>query len=128
LDDGRRIFVTGFVDDVRPYLQRATVVTSPLRFGAGMKNKLQAGLAMQKAMVVSSVTCEGFGDIVDGQHALIADDPGDFAAAVCSLLEDPARRHELGRRGSELIRSRYTWEAASGVLVDTLRRTPPARP
>ncbi|MGH2898858.1 MAG: glycosyltransferase family 4 protein, partial [Solirubrobacteraceae bacterium] len=60
LHDGRRIHVTGLVDDVRPYLARATLVVSPLRFGTGMKNKLQAGLAMGKAMVVSPVTCEGF--------------------------------------------------------------------
>ena len=127
LHDGKRIFVTGFVDDVRPYLQRATVVTSPVRVGTGMKNKLQAGLAMEKAMVVSSITCEGFGDVKDGQHVLIANDAGDFAAAVCSLLEDPARRRALGRRGRELIRTHYTWEAASKVMVDELRRTPPVR-
>lgn len=128
LHDGERVCVTGFVDDVRPYLRRATLVVSPVRFGAGMKNKLQAALAMEKAMVASSVTCEGFADVVDGEHVRIADEPEAFAEAVCSLLEDPERRRSMALRGSALIRSRYTWQAATEALLATLRRTPPAHP
>ncbi len=114
--------VTGFVEDVRPYLARAGVVVSPLRFGAGMKNKLQAGLAMEKAMVVSSVTCEGFDDLLPGTHACVADDPDGFAARVVELLEDPARRRALGTAGAELIRSSYSWDAADAALWRALAR------
>jgi glycosyltransferase involved in cell wall biosynthesis len=118
LADGDSVVVTGFVDDVRPYLKRAAVVVSPLRFGAGMKNKLQAGLAMEKAMVASRVTCEGFDDLVPERHALIADSAPDFAARICELLEHPERRRALGAAGRALIRERYAWPAA----VDALRR------
>ena len=119
--DGERVLVTGFVDDVRPYLARATVVASPLRFGAGMKNKLQAGLAMGKAMVASPITCEGFDRLEPGVHACVADGAEQFAQAILALLADPARRRALGVAGRELIRSHYGWDAAADVLWESLR-------
>lgn len=121
MQDGRRVVVTGFVPDVRPYLARATVIVSPLRFGTGMKNKLQAGLAMGRAMVASHVTCEGFDFLQDGVHALVADGPADIARAALALLDDPARRRALGAAGRELIRTHYGWDAAAGVLWENLR-------
>ncbi len=123
-DSDDRVVATGFVDDVRPYLRRAAVVVSALRFGTGMKNKLQAGLAMEKAMVVSSVTAEGFDGLEAGRHALIADDPADFANAVCALLDDPPRRARMGAAGRELIREHFSWSAATEVLWDALEACP----
>ena len=70
-----------------------------LRFGAGRKNKLQVGLAMRRAMVVSSVTAEGFDELVPGGDAIIADAPQDFADQVCDLIDDPERRRRLGAAG-----------------------------
>ena len=124
LHDGKRINVTGFVDDVRPHLARATVVVSPLRFGTGMKNKLQAGLAMGKAMVATPTTCEGFDRLEPGVHALVADGAEPFARAVVELLADPERRRRLGAAGRELIRTHYGWETATGVLWANLRHLP----
>jgi len=121
LQDGRRVIVTGFVPDVRPHLARATVIVSPLRFGSGMKNKLQAGLAMGKAMVASPVTCEGFDRLEPGIHALVADGAQDIARAALSLLDDPARRRALGAAGRLLIRTHYSWDAAVAVLWENLR-------
>jgi len=128
LQDGRRVIVTGFVPDVRPYLARATVIVSPLRFGTGMKNKLQAGLAMGKAMVASRVTCEGFDRLEPGIHALVADGAQELARASLALLDDPARRRALGAAGRLLIRTHYGWDAAATVLWENLRHLAPAAP
>jgi glycosyltransferase involved in cell wall biosynthesis len=124
LHDGRRIHVTGFVDDVRPYLARATVVVSPLRFGAGMKNKLQAGLAMGKAMVASPITCEGFDLLEPGVHALVTDGAEATARATLELLGDPERRRALGAAGRALIVEHYSWDTAGAVLWANLRHLP----
>ena len=121
LQDGRRVIVTGFVPDVRPHLARATVVVYPLRFGAGMKNKLQAPLAMKKAVVASRVTCEGFDRLEPGTHALVADGAQEIARAALALLNDPARRRALGGAGAELVRTHYSWDAAAAALWENLR-------
>jgi glycosyltransferase involved in cell wall biosynthesis len=124
LHDGRRIFVTGFVDDVRPYLARSTIVVSPLRFGAGMKNKLQAGLAMGKAMIASPITCEGFDRLEPGVHAVVTNGAAPIARAALELLADPARRQALGAAGRELIRAHYSWDTAGAALWANLRQLP----
>jgi glycosyltransferase involved in cell wall biosynthesis len=124
LRGGERVVVTGFVDDVRPYLRRAALVASPVRFGAGMKNKLQSALAMEKAVVASTVTREGFDELVPGVHALVSDSDDDIAAAITALLDDPARRRALGRAGRELIRTHFSWDAAREALWRAILRCP----
>jgi glycosyltransferase involved in cell wall biosynthesis len=119
-----RVVVTGFVDDIRPYLKRATIVVSALRVGTGMKNKLQAGLAMGKAMVVSTVTCEGFDELEPGRHALVADEPEEFASHVCALLEDPERRARMGEAGLRLVRENYSWDIAVEALWGAIDASP----
>jgi glycosyltransferase involved in cell wall biosynthesis len=90
-----------------------------------MKNKLQAALAMEKAMVASTVTREGFDELVPGRHALVADTDEEIAAAIVALLGDPARRSALGRAGRELIRAHFSWAAANDALWRALATCAP---
>jgi glycosyltransferase involved in cell wall biosynthesis len=53
------VTVTGFVDDVRPYLEDATVFAAPLRFGAGIQNKVLEALAMEIPVVASPLAADG---------------------------------------------------------------------
>jgi glycosyltransferase involved in cell wall biosynthesis len=112
---GGGVFHTGRVDDIRPYLAKASVVVVPLRIGSGTRLKVLEALAMAKPVVSTTVGCEGI-DVSHGEHLLIADDPADFAAAVTSLLEDPAEAASLGRRGRALVESRYGWERSVAEL------------
>ena len=63
---------------------------------------------MGKVVVSTSVGCEGLG-VTPGQDIVIADTPEAFAAAVCRLLEDPARRRALGEAARKLVTDRYDW-------------------
>ena len=53
------IIVTGFVDDVRPYVARASVVIAPFVSGTGIKNKVLEGMAMGKPVVTTSIGARG---------------------------------------------------------------------
>lgn len=53
------VTVTGFVDDVRPYLERASVFAAPLRYGAGIQNKVLEALAMEVPVVATPLAAEG---------------------------------------------------------------------
>jgi polysaccharide biosynthesis protein PslH len=48
------ITVTGVVDDIRPFLQRATISVAPLQYGAGIQNKVLEALACATPVVTSS--------------------------------------------------------------------------
>jgi glycosyltransferase involved in cell wall biosynthesis len=104
------VVVTGTVPDVRPYAQKAAVFVVPLRMGGGTRLKVLEGLSMEKAVVSTSVGCEGI-DVVHGEHLLVADEPQAFADAVLKLSNDRKLAAKLGRQGRALMERKYKWEA-----------------
>lgn len=114
--------VVGHVPEVQPELDRADVSIVPIRVGAGTRLKVVEALANHLPMVTTTVGCEGI-DVIDGVHALIADDSEDFAIACARLLEDGSLRQSLADRGAELFASSYDWTAIEerlAVLVGDL--------
>ena len=103
------VVVTGQVRDVRPYISAAAVYIIPLRMGGGTRLKVLEAMAMGKAIVSTSLGCEGF-DLSSGQELVVADAPVEFASAVLSLLRDPACRQQLGEAARKLAISRYDWQ------------------
>lgn len=102
------VALTGQVEDVRPYLAAAAVVVIPLRMGGGTRLKVLEAMAMGKAIVSTSLGCEGF-DLSSGRELVVADAAAEFAAAVCSLLGEPARRQQLGEAARQFA-TQYDWQ------------------
>lgn len=116
-----RVIVTGYVDDVRPFIRRASVYVVPLRMGSGTRLKVLEAMAMKKPIVTTTIGCEGI-DVVHGESALIADDPQAFAHAVIELLHRADLRQTLTRNGYDLVRSAYEWSII-GEQVETVYQT-----
>ena len=110
------IIVTGWVEDVRPYIVGAGVYVVPLRMGGGTRLKVLEAMAMGTAVVSTQVGCEGF-EVTSGQELLIADSPATFAAAVLDLLRSPAQRDALGSAARTFARL-YDWP----LIVPRLER------
>ena len=110
------VIFTGSVDDVRPWVRRAAVSIVPLRIGGGSRLKILEALAMKKAVVSTTLGAEGL-DLKSGEHLLIADTPGEFAAAVAGLLADRARRRQLGEAGYRQVIRKYRWEELGSVQL-----------
>jgi glycosyltransferase involved in cell wall biosynthesis len=115
------IHVTGSVDDVRPYLATADVFVCPLRYGAGIKNKLLAAMAMGKAIVATPLSLEGI-DARPEEEVLVADGVQDFGRQIARLLSDKELSRRLGTAGRKLVRERYSWNARGKELESRLRR------
>jgi glycosyltransferase involved in cell wall biosynthesis len=109
---------TGEVLDIRPYLRRAAVVVVPIRMGGGTRLKVLEGLAMGKAMVSTSIGCEGI-SVRDREHLLIADGAQAFASSIIELFESPNFGLALGAAGRSLIETDYSWQLA-GERLDLL--------
>jgi glycosyltransferase involved in cell wall biosynthesis len=92
---GDAVRVPGFVADLGPLLDAATVVVAPLRQGGGMRVKVIEALAAGKAVVGTTRAFEGT-DAVAERFARVADDDDGFAAAVTDLLDHPIARRALG--------------------------------
>lgn len=121
-----QVVVTGYVDDIRPLVRRASVYVVPLRVGGGTRLKVLDAMSMGKALVSTSVGCEGL-DVTAGEHLLIADDPGAFAEATVSLLADDRRRRALGHAARALVEETYAWPVVGRRLFDAYRQAAEAR-
>jgi glycosyltransferase involved in cell wall biosynthesis len=100
--------ITGFVEDVRPYVDRASICIVPLRMGGGTRLKVLEAMAMEKPVVTTSVGCEGI-HVVDRESALIADNPELFAASAVELMRDHDLYRTLVENGGDLVREFYEW-------------------
>jgi glycosyltransferase involved in cell wall biosynthesis len=110
-----RVTITGWVEDMRPWFDRASVVVVPLRSGGGTRLKLLDGLASRRAVVSTPNGAEGI-DVRDGEHLLLADGTDAFATAILRTLADPALRARLADAGRRLAEESYDWR----VLGDRL--------
>ncbi len=105
--------VTGWVPDIRPYLDQAACFVSPLMSGTGIRNKILEAMAMEVPVVATSLSCEGI-DVRNGENIVLGRTPEELAAAVVGLLRDEGMCRTIAQGGRRLVRSRYTW----GIVAD----------
>jgi GT2 family glycosyltransferase len=114
----------GAVADLADLYDSVRVVVVPMRYGAGVKNKTIEALQFAVPTVSTTVGAEGL-PLDDPDAVTVADDATTFAAAVASLLEDPAA-WSLARR--RLLAQGERWEASRpetiwpGVLERAIAR------
>ncbi len=108
--------LTGYVKDIRPYVEGAACYVVPLRVGSGTRVKILYAWAMGKAVVSTSIGSEGLA-AVDGENILIRDAPGQFAEAVRAVLHDKELRRRLGENGRATVEERYSWEVIGQPMI-----------
>ncbi len=114
------VHVTGKVDDVRPYVRSSALFVCPLRVGSGVKNKILAAMAMEKATVATPLSIDGL-DVTDGREMLLAGDSQAFAGKVVRLLADQVEVRRLGTNGLACVRRNYSWAAMGKALDEAIQ-------
>jgi polysaccharide biosynthesis protein PslH len=97
---------TGAVCDVRPWIAQAAASVVPIRLGGGTRLKILEAMFLKTAVVSTSKGCEGL-DVRHGEHLLVGDTPGQFAAHTARLLRDPDLREELTGNAHRLVLEKY---------------------
>ncbi len=103
------VTVTGYVEDVRPYLRSATASVVPLRIARGVQNKVLESMALGKPIIATSAVAAGL-RVVHDEHLLVADAPADFAAAVMEALRDRTLRERIGMRARRYVEAEHEWQ------------------
>ena len=116
----KSIRLTGWVDDIRPFLGRGSVCIVPLRIGGGTRLKIYEAMAAGKAIVSTSVGAEGL-DVHHGRDIALADEPRAFAEAILMLLENTDVRKRYERAAADLA-ARYDWSAVAAGFEEVLER------
>jgi sugar transferase (PEP-CTERM/EpsH1 system associated) len=120
------IVVTGFVEDVRPYLARASVCIAPLLVARGIQNKVLEAMAMGKAVVCTPQAHEGI-LAKRGEDLVVAESADDFATAIVGLLLDRDKAKQIGLAARRCVEANYSWEGNLRLLDEILaaRDVPP---
>ncbi len=119
---GENVHVTGYVEDVLPYYQQATVSIVPLRAGGGTRLKILEAMALGRPVVSTSIGCEGL-DVLHEQHLLIADEPDEFAKQTIRLLTDRALYRHIAEQARELVVENYDWDVIAEKLLKSYEKT-----
>lgn len=116
---GDGVRVAGDVPDASEFFDRCRVFAAPLRYGAGMKGKIGQSMSLGLPLVTTSVGAEGM-DLQNGETALLADDPQDFATAVIRLYRDETLWRKLSENGLRHVGSRFSTSVARAGLEQLL--------
>ena len=109
IGQGGSIRVTGFVEELQPYLEQAAVFIVPLFSGSGMRVKIVDAWRWGLPVVSTTIGAEGI-QYQDGENILIADDPVGFAQAVTRVLGEPALAAKLRENGRRWVEEHYDWQ------------------
>ena len=110
------LIITGRVEDVRPYIEESAVYIVPLRIGGGTRLKIFEAMAMERAVVSTTVGAEGL-PVSNGKELLVADEPAAFANAVITLLTDSSYAVQLGQRAASIVRQNHGWRQVTESFV-----------
>ncbi|GAX59188.1 glycosyl transferase, group 1 [Candidatus Scalindua japonica] len=113
---------TGFVKDIRQYINDSTVLITPIRIGGGTRLKIVEAMALKVPVVSTSVGCEGF-SVEDGQHILLADKPDDFAIKVQEVFSNKQLYNTLTENAYKLVKENYGWDKLVLKLEDIYEYT-----
>ncbi len=113
------VVVTGYVPDVTPYLNGCRVSIAPLRYGAGVKGKVNSAMSHGLPVVATPASVEGM-HLEPGADVLVAEDPLGFADAIVRLYRDEALWNRLSAGGRENIRRHFSRDVARGAVKKLL--------
>jgi len=116
---GPRVLVTGYVPDLIPLLENARASVAPLRYGAGVKGKINTAMSHGVPVVTTMLGAEGM-QLTDGMDVLLADEPRAMADAIVRLWSDEALWHRLVEGGYASIERSFSHGAAEQVLREIL--------
>ena len=113
------VVVHGHVPDIEPYMQGARIAVAPLRYGAGVKGKVNLSMAHGQPVVATSCAVEGM-HLRDGEDVLVADEAATFADAIVRLYTDEALWTRLRDAGLLNVERHFSLDAARDVVRKVL--------
>lgn len=114
-----RVIVHGYVQEVMPFFETCLLSIAPLRYGAGVKGKINQSMSLGLPVVATSMGIEGM-HLEHERNILVADTAEEFAAQVIRLHQDVALWEQLSKNGLENVRQHFSFRSAKRNLKGLL--------
>jgi glycosyltransferase involved in cell wall biosynthesis len=108
-EDPETFTVTGYVPELRPYLEKAGAVVIPVRVGSGMRVRILEALAQGLPVVTTTIGLEGI-NASPGRDILVGDSPEEFSKELTRLILQPELQKSLAENGRQLVERCYDWQ------------------
>lgn len=108
------VTVTGYVDDIRPYVDGSSVAVVPMQVAVGIQNKLLEAMAMGLPVVATPISTRPLGENCPG--VIKAGDYSGMIAEISRLFDDPASARDIGEQGRREVIRNFSWKSSVGKL------------
>ncbi len=115
LAENPAVSVTGTVDDIRPYLRKASVAVVPMLYGAGSQFKALEAMACGTPVVATPRAVQAL-DVVPDRDILLGDSPKELAGQILRLFEDADYRNQVGQAGQRYVEENHQWAKITKIL------------
>jgi len=116
-----RVVVTGYVDDMRPYVGGASVMLSPMVYSVGIQNKVLEAMALGTPVIAAPQAASAL-QARPAHDLLVADSPQAFADFTLRLFQDRELCTTLSRNGRAYVEQHHDWSVATNTLVDVYQQ------
>lgn len=114
------IIIKGFVSDIKPIFDRIRLSIAPIRYGAGVKGKINTSMTYGVPVVATTVAAEGM-NLTHGKDILVADTPEDFARQIVRAYDDEQLWTSLSNSGKVNIEEHFSFAVAERQLRNILQ-------
>ena len=121
LGNDPRVEVTGYVEDMRPYVGQAEIMLSPMVYSVGIQNKVLEAMALGTPVVIAAQAAAALGT-EPGRDLLVATSAQDFAGATLRLMDDADLRMSLSQHGRTYVEQQHNWHTVTSRLVDVYQQ------
>ncbi len=119
IGESKGLKMLGFVEDLTPYYESCKLAIAPLRYGAGVKGKVNQALSFGLPVVGSPNAVEGMG-LTHEREVMVAETPECFADSVANVCNNRELWQALSERGAASLVGRFTPEVAEEALRHAL--------
>ena len=117
---GNGVQFHGFVKSLEPWLDDCRLAVAPLRYGAGIKGKVNISMSRGQPVVATPMAVEGM-FVKSGEDVLVAESAQDFAGAIVRLYQDEQLWNDISTAGLENVRKYFSVETARLSLQELLK-------
>jgi glycosyltransferase involved in cell wall biosynthesis len=107
--ESENVKILGYVEDIMPYYNRASIFVAPLLTPGGQRAKIINAMSFKKCVVATSIAADSLG-VEDNHTAVLADEPQQFVNKILGLLNNPQVTRDIAEKGFELAAKEYDWK------------------
>ena len=111
----------GYVEDVKPFLNKSEIYIAPLFVGSGIRIKILEAMAIGLPVVATDVSAEGI-EANEEDGLFRANTIDEYVKVLTQLLKDKTKLKHLGIKARDFILNNHTWEMNVNIMLEEYQK------